>query len=185
MKFIETKLKGLYIIEPLVLRDARGFFMEAYNQRVFQENGVQEIFVQDNVSRSVKGTLRGLHYQLRPHAQGKLVRVTEGAVFDVAVDIRRGSPTFGQWFGHTLSAENKQAMYVPPGFAHGFLVLTDQAEFTYKCTALYRREAERGIAWNDPRVAVQWPLAPDVELLSEKDRKAPTLDRAEMNFIFE
>ena len=184
MKFIETKLKGVYVIEPKVFSDARGFFMESYSHRVFREHGIQEVFVQDNISRSVKGALRGLHYQLNPHAQGKLVRVTEGAVFDVAVDIRRGSPTFGQWFGYTLSAENKHAMYIAPGFAHGFLVLTDQAEFTYKCTNLYAPQADRGILWNDPKIGIQWPAPPDTDLLSEKDKKAPPLDKAENNFKY-
>lgn len=184
MNFIETKIKGLWIIEPKIFWDKRGFFMESYNQRKFHENGITEEFVQDNISRSVKGILRGLHYQLAPHSQGKLVRVTRGAVFDVAVDIRLGSPTFGNWFGYTLSGENKHALYIPPGFAHGFCVLTDEAEFTYKCTAFYAPEAERSIAWNDPQIAIKWPIIPDQNLMSEKDRKAPTLDKAEINFYF-
>src|SRR5215510_14953506 len=127
MKFIESPLKGLFIIEPKVFPDARGFFMESYNQKTFRENGVDAAFVQDNISRSGRGTLRGLHYQLAPHGQGKLVRVTEGEVFDVAVDIRRGSPTFGRWFGHALSADNHLQMWIPPGFAHGFLVTSESA----------------------------------------------------------
>ncbi|HWP47612.1 MAG TPA: dTDP-4-dehydrorhamnose 3,5-epimerase [Candidatus Limnocylindrales bacterium] len=184
MRFIKTKFKGLLIIEPQIFRDVRGFFMESYNRRKFSENGIPSEFVQDNISRSVKGTLRGLHYQLNPHSQGKLVRVTEGAVFDVAVDIRFGSPTFGQWFGYILSAENRHALYIPPGFAHGFCVLTDEAEFTYKCTAFYVPEAERAIIWNDPQIAIQWPITPDPNLMSEKDKNAPTLSRAEINFYF-
>lgn len=182
MEFIETKLKGLYIINPKVYHDARGFFFESYNQQVFNRNGIEAVFVQDNVSRSSRGALRGLHYQIPPHGQGKLVRVTEGAVFDVAVDIRRGSATFGRWFGHTLSAENKQALYIPPGFAHGFLVLSGEAEFTYKCTALYHPAAERGILWNDPSIGIQWPMEPKLDLLSDKDRKYPTLAQAETGF---
>ncbi len=182
MKFTETKLKGVWVIEPKIHRDARGFFMESYNRRVFEENGLREVFVQDNVSRSVKGALRGLHYQLNPHAQGKLVSVTFGAVFDVAVDLRRASPTFGQWVGYTLSAEDRRALYIPPGFAHGFYVLTPEAEFSYKCTALYNPAAERGLRWDDPQVAIAWPGRPDPALMSEKDRKFPSLAQAETNF---
>lgn len=182
MKFVETKLKGVWVIEPKIHRDARGFFMESYNRRVFEENGLREVFVQDNVSRSVKGALRGLHYQLNPHAQGKLVSVTFGAVFDVAVDLRRASPTFGQWVGYTLSAEDRRALYIPPGFAHGFYVLTPEAEFSYKCTALYNPAAERGLRWDDPQVAIAWPGQPDPALMSEKDRKFPSLAQAETNF---
>jgi len=184
MKFIKTKIQGLWIIEPRVFVDARGFFMESYNRRKFWENGIYEEFVQDNISRSIKGTLRGLHYQLSPHSQGKLVRVTEGAVFDVAVDLRLGSSTFGKWFGYTLSAENRHALYIPPGFAHGFCVLTEEAEFTYKCTTFYAPEAERSIIWNDPQISIEWPITPDLRLMSEKDKKAPTLDKAEINFYF-
>jgi dTDP-4-dehydrorhamnose 3,5-epimerase len=184
MKFIETKLKGLWIIEPKIFRDSRGFFMESYHYKKFSENGIHETFVQDNISRSIKGTLRGLHYQLAPNGQGKLVRVTEGVVFDVAVDIRIDSPTFGHWFGYILSAENRHALYIPPGFAHGFCVLTDEAEFTYKCTDFYVPEAERTIVWNDPQIGIEWPIAPDLQLMSEKDRKAPPLSKAEINFYF-
>jgi len=182
MKFIKTKLSGVWIIEPKVFEDSRGYFLESYNRKIFQENGVDVNFIQDNVSRSTKGTLRGLHYQLPPHTQGKLVRVTYGEVFDVAVDLRRKSPTFGQWFGHTLSEANKLALYVAPGFAHGFLVLSDAAEFTYKCTALYAPQAERAIQWDDPKIGIQWPMRPNLNLLSEKDNKALPLDKAEHKF---
>lgn len=185
MNIIQTPLHDVLIIEPKVFEDARGFFFESYNKSNYFARGIREEFVQDNVSRSGKGTLRGLHYQLNPMAQGKLVRVAYGAVFDVAVDLRRGSPTFAQWFGHTLTAENKHAMYLPPGFAHAFLVLSDEAEFTYKCTALYDKDLERAIAWNDPQINVEWPVQPNPELLSNRDRNAPTLDQAEINFVYE
>ncbi len=189
MKFTETKLKGVWIIEPKIHRDARGFFMESYNRRVFEENGLREVFVGDHavlageaVDVLLKGVLRGLQYQLNPHAQGKLVSVTFGAVFDVAVDLRRASPTFGQWVGYTLSGEDRRALYIPPGFAHGFYVLTPEAEFSYKCTALYNPAAERGLRWDDPQVAIAWPGKPDPALMSEKDRKFPFLAQAETNF---
>lgn len=184
MNIIQTSLPGVLIVEPKVLEDTRGFFFESYNKRDFFEAGIREEFVQDNVSRSAKGTLRGLHYQLDPVAQGKLVRVSYGAVFDVAIDLRRGSPTFAHWFGCELSAENRHALYVPPRFAHGFLVLTDQAEFTYKCTALYYPAQERVIAWNDPTINIEWPMQPSLERLSNRDRNAPLLDQAEINFVY-
>jgi dTDP-4-dehydrorhamnose 3,5-epimerase len=184
VKFIKTDLQGVFLIEPKVHADARGFFLESYNEREFVKNGINVRFVQDNMSRSVKGTLRGLHYQLDPHSQGKLVRVLQGEVFDVAVDIRQGSPTYGKWFGHTLTAENKLSLYIPPGFAHGFLVLTDTAEFIYKCTSLYEQKAERGIIWNDAKISIKWPATPDPTLLSDKDRQAPPLDKAEINFVY-
>lgn len=182
MKFTPAPLDGVVIIEPRIFGDHRGFFFESYNQRAFHEAGLTMEFVQDNISRSSRGTLRGLHYQLAPHAQGKLVRVTEGEVFDVAVDIRRDSPGFGRWFGYRLSAENKHAMYVPAGFAHGFVALSEYAEFHYKCTDLYAPEADRGIVWNDPAIGIEWPEEVDPDLISEKDRAAPTLADAEINF---
>jgi dTDP-4-dehydrorhamnose 3,5-epimerase len=184
MNFKRTPLEGVWVIEPRVFRDARGLFFESYNARTYREGGIGEAFVQDNVSRSVRGTLRGLHYQLEPHAQGKLVRVTSGEVFDVAVDIRRGSPTFGRWFGLRLSGENLHALYVPPGFAHGFLVLSDFAEFHYKCTDFYAPESDRGIRWNDPAIGIEWPVEPDASLLSQKDRDAPLLADADINFRY-
>ncbi|HRY29773.1 MAG TPA: dTDP-4-dehydrorhamnose 3,5-epimerase [Elusimicrobiota bacterium] len=184
MRFLKTKLNGICLIEPLVHEDSRGFFFESYSQRDFEANGIQEHFVQDNISRSRKGTWRGLHYQLPPHQQGKLVRVMEGEVFDVVVDIRRGSPTFGQWFGTPLSAENKRALYVPPGFAHGFCVVSEVALLTYKCTALYSPLAERAIRWNDPKIGIKLPLEPDPALISPKDKNAPSLDEAEISPFF-
>ena len=180
MRFIETEIKDIILVEPKVFGDARGFFMETFNEEIFRENGIMENFVQDNVSRSVQGTLRGLHYQLPPHAQGKLVRVTQGAVFDVAVDIRRSSPTFGKWVGVELSDENKQTLWIPPGFAHGFYVLTETAEFTYKCTSLYAPHAEAGIIWNDPDIGIEWPIVNDKIILSDKDRLLPGLGDAKI-----
>lgn len=180
MKFIETPLEGLWIVDPIVHTDPRGYFMEVYNKREFQKHHIDREFVQDNISRSVRGALRGLHYQLEPYAQGKLVRVTKGDIFDVAVDIRRQSPTFGRWFGCNLSAENKRALYVPPGFAHGFCVLSEDAEFVYKCTHFYTPQAERCIIWNDPQIGIQWPIIPDLNLISKKDASAPRLQEAEV-----
>ena len=149
-------IEGLCLIEPLVHGDSRGYFMETYNLRDMREHGLDMTFVQDNQSRSVKGVLRGLHYQKR-FPQGKLVRVIDGAVFDVAVDLREGSPTRGKWFGVALTAENKKQFYIPEGFAHGFLVLSDMAEFCYKCTDFYHPDDEGGLAWNDPKIGIVWP----------------------------
>ena len=156
IKVTECGIKGLYIIEPTVHADSRGYFMETYSLRDMEENGLGMTFVQDNQSMSVKGVLRGLHYQIN-HPQGKLVRVINGKVFDVAVDVREGSETYGKWFGVELSAENKKQFYISPGFAHGFLVLSDIAEFCYKCTDFYHPGDEGGIAWNDPDIAITWP----------------------------
>lgn len=169
MKVIETSLPGAVIIEPQVFGDARGYFYESFNQSKFAEVGIDRNFVQSNVSRSAMGVLRGLHYQW-PNPQGKLVSVLEGEVFDVAVDIRRGSPTFGQWTGVMLTAENKRHFWIPEGFAHGFCVLSEYATFTYQCTALYDRDADAGIRWNDADIGVDWPIRQP--LLSEKDQKA-------------
>ena len=169
MKVIPTEIPEVFIVEPKVYGDDRGFFFESFNQRVWQlETGLQTNFVQDNHSLSGKGVLRGLHYQIR-QLQGKLVRVIAGEVFDVAVDIRRKSATFGRWTGVVLSAENKRQMWIPPGFAHGFLVMSNQAEFLYKTTDYYAPEYERCILWNDPALAIAWPLDSE-PILSEKDR---------------
>ena len=159
MNVIQTPISGVAITAPKVFGDARGFFYESFNQRAFNEaTGTNHHFVQDNHSRSVKGVLRGMHYQIQ-QAQGKLVRVVRGAVFDVAVDIRRDSPTFGQWFGLELSEENRRQLWIPPGLAHGFLVLSDTAEFLYKTTDYYAPQFEASLAWDDPAVAIEWPLA--------------------------
>lgn len=181
MTCTETPLSGVFILEPKVFGDARGYFYESYNRKTFAGFGIDADFVQENVSRSQKGVVRGLHYQINPHAQGKLVRVAHGEVFDVVVDIRKGSPTFGKWFGITLSAENKLNLWVPPGFAHGFSVISESAEFAYKVTELYAPAAERSMLWNDPDLGITWS-AVDESLLSDKDRYAPRFKDAEMNF---
>jgi dTDP-4-dehydrorhamnose 3,5-epimerase len=172
VRFVPTAIPDVVTIEPDVFRDSRGFFLETYHAGKYRDAGIEGPFVQDNQSRSVAGTLRGLHLQLtRP--QGKLVRVIEGEIFDVAVDVRRGSPTFGQWVGVTLSAENFRQCYLPPGFAHGFAVVSQIAQVEYKCTDLYDPKGELGIAWNDPAIAIQWPVAEP--FLSERDTRHPVL----------
>ena len=171
IKVTPCDIKGLYVIEPTVFKDERGYFMETYNQNDFHEAGLDMVFVQDNQSMSVKGVLRGLHYQ-KQYPQGKLVRAVRGTVFDVAVDLRTGSETYGKWCGVVLSAENKKQFYIPEGFAHGFLVLSDEAEFVYKCTDFYHPGDEGGMAWNDPEIGVEWPIEEGMELIiSEKDQK--------------
>lgn len=184
MNVIETSLPGVKVIEPAVFGDHRGWFMETFSDAKFEEAGIIIKFVQDNQSFSAaKGTLRGLHYQLNPKAQTKLVRCTRGSIFDVAVDIRKGSPTFGKWFGIELSAENKKQLLVPKGFAHGFMTLTDDVEVQYKVDELYAPECDRGIIWNDPAIGIEWPM--DITpILSVKDENAPLLDQAEKNFTF-
>jgi dTDP-4-dehydrorhamnose 3,5-epimerase len=172
MKVIETSLPGALVLEPQVFGDARGFFYESYNEAKYRAAGVDHRFVQSNVSRSARGVLRGLHYQW-PNPQGKLVSVLEGEVYDVAVDIRRGSPTFGQSVGVMLTADNHRHFWVPEGFAHGFCVLSEFATFTYQCTALYDAKADAGIRWNDAALGIDWPLSDP--LLSEKDGKTPLL----------
>ncbi|SFP67052.1 dTDP-4-dehydrorhamnose 3,5-epimerase [Nitrosomonas cryotolerans] len=166
------------LFTPKVFGDDRGFFFESFNTQVFEQaTGLQADFVQDNHSKSQRGVLRGLHYQLPPHAQGKLVRVVQGEVFDVAVDIRQSSPHFGQWVGEVLSAENKYQLWIPPGFAHGFITLSETAEFLYKTTDFYAPQAERSIIWNDPRIAIQWHFN-DTPLLSAKDQQSVPLTQA-------
>jgi dTDP-4-dehydrorhamnose 3,5-epimerase len=184
VKFTKTDLDGVIIIEPVVFGDHRGWFMETYNEANFLEAGINIKFVQDNQSFSaVKGTLRGLHYQLNPKAQTKLVRCTRGAIYDVAVDIRKGSPTFGEWFGIELTAENKKQLLIPKGFAHGFMTLTEDVEVQYKVDELYAPECDRGIIWNDPQIGIEWPM--DIKpTLSAKDEKAPLLRDAENNFSY-
>ena len=180
MNIIDTAIPDVKIIEPTVFGDERGFFFESFNQQRFEAAiGYTVPFVQDNHSRSAKGVLRGLHYQLAPHAQGKLVRVIAGEVFDVAVDIRPGSASFGQWVGVHLSAANKRQLWVPPGFAHGFVTLSDNTEFLYKTTDYWFKELERAIAWNDPELAIAWPLDGQPQL-SPKDATAPGLRQAEL-----
>lgn len=179
MKVIPTAIPDVLILEPKVFGDERGFFMESYNRRVFNEAVGSEIdFVQDNHSRSARGVLRGLHFQLPPQAQGKLVRVATGAVFDVAVDVRRDSPRFGRWVGLELSDANKRQLWIPPGFAHGFLVLSDLADFLYKTTHYYAPALERTIRWDDPDIGIAWPDAGSPVRLSERDAAAPPLKDA-------
>jgi dTDP-4-dehydrorhamnose 3,5-epimerase len=179
MTIIATDLPEVLLVEPKVFGDQRGFFYESFNQKVWEEKtGLQTRFVQDNHSRSIKGVLRGLHYQIR-QPQGKLVRVVVGEVFDVAVDVRKNSPTFKQWVGVHLSAENKRQLWIPAGFAHGFLVLSDVAEFLYKATDYYAPEHERGIVWNDPELAIAWPWT-GTPTVSAKDQSAPFLKDAEV-----
>lgn len=180
MRVIETPLPGVLVIEPKVFEDDRGFFMEAYETRKYRDHGITDRFVQDNHSGSCGGTLRGLHYQLR-HAQGKLVRVVAGSVFDVAVDLRRPSPAFGQWHGTELSAKNRRQIWIPAGFAHGFYVTSDWAEVEYKVTDLYAPEWERTLLWNDPALGIAWPIDEGQQpLLSEKDKAGQPLEAADV-----
>jgi len=175
MKVVPTELPEVLIIEPEVHGDSRGFFYESFQARRYAEAGITGTFVQDNLSRSVRGTLRGLHFQ-EPRGQGKLLQVLRGAVWDVAVDVRRGSPRFGRWVGLELSESTPRQLWIPPGFAHGFCVLSDSADFFYKCTEVYAPECERSIAWNDPAIGIPWPVSEP--LLSPKDRVAPPLSEA-------
>lgn len=179
MKITETAIAEVLILEPQVHGDHRGFFMETWRNSIFEERGIALQFVQDNHSSSARGILRGLHYQVnRP--QGKLIRAIEGEVFDVAVDLRRGSPTFKKWVGVTLSANNKRQLWVPPGFAHGFYVISESAQIVYKCTEYYSAADDRSLRWNDQAIGIQWPLAATPPVLSDKDRNAPVLGDAEL-----
>lgn len=179
MNFIETNLKGCFILEPKVFNDDRGYFMESFNQKTFSDGIGQNVtFVQDNQSYSSKGVLRGLHYQCGEHAQAKLVRVLEGEVFDVAVDLRPDSETFGQTYSILLSAENKKQLYIPRGFAHGFIVLSEKATFFYKCDNLYNKESEGGIIYNDPSLNLDWGMPENEFIISEKDKVLPTIENA-------
>ena len=181
-KFIETEIEGMFIVEPMVFSDNRGAFMETYNENDFRDAGHDLTFVQDNQSKSTKGVLRGLHLQVN-YPQGKLVRVIKGEVFDVGVDLRADSPTYGKWVGVILSAENNKQLFIPPKFAHGFLVLSDEAEFVYKCTDFYHGEDESGIIWNDEDINVDWPLdGIDEIILSEKDKKWKTLKESQISY---
>ena len=172
MKIIKTLLEGVFIIEPKVFRDSRGFFMETYNQNRYRESGIHRIFVQDNLSCSVKGTLRGLHFQVK-HPQAKLVQVITGEIFDVAVDIRPDSLTFGKWAGVHLSDQNRRQLFIPEGFAHGFCVLSETAHFLYKCSDFYAPEDEGGIIWSDPEIGIKWPV--NNPIISDKDKQYPNL----------
>lgn len=180
MQRLDTSLPGVWELQPELFRDARGFFLETYHREKYSGVGITDAFVQDNHSRSAKGALRGLHYQL-PHAQAKLCRVVEGEALDVAVDVRLGSPTFGKWTSVRLSAERQNQIFIPQGFAHGFLALSDSVQFLYKCSDFYDPASERGIAWNDPDLAISWGVAHP--LVSEKDASYPTLARAPREFL--
>ncbi len=185
MPFIKTEFSGLIIIEPTVFKDSRGYFFESYNEADFKAAGIDNRFVQDNQSQSAYGVIRGLHYQLNPHAQAKLIRVLSGAILDVAVDIRKGSPTYGKVYSLELSAENNKQLLIPAGFAHGFSVLTETAEVIYKCDAFYNKESEAGIAWNDASLDIDWKIPADKAIISEKDQNHPSIVNCKNNFVFE
>lgn len=184
MHILQTKIPGLLIIEPDVFSDQRGYFFESYNREKFKKEGIEANFVQDNASSSIRGVIRGLHYQLAPYSQAKLIQVLKGKVLDVAVDLRHGSPTFGEHLSIELSDENHRQFFVPRGFAHGFSVLSDEVLFSYKCDNLYNKEAERGISFNDPFLKIDWKIPPAEAIISGKDQALPSFDEAERNFVF-
>ena len=182
MPFIKTEIEGLIVIEPVVFADSRGYFFESYNEKSYQAGGIPSRFVQDNQSHSSYGVIRGLHYQLNPHAQAKLIRALEGTILDVAVDVRKGSPTFGKVFSIELSGENKKQLFIPAGFAHGFSVLSEKATISYKCDAFYSKESEGGIRFDDPALKVDWRIPAGQEIVSEKDLLLPHFSEAKNNF---
>ena len=185
MNIIQTGFTGLFIIEPKIFGDARGYFFESYNEKMLADAGIQTVFRQDNQSFSKFGVIRGLHFQLNPYSQTKLIRVIEGVIYDVALDIRKGSPTFGKWYGLELSAENKRQLYIPKGFAHGFSVLSEQATIFYKCDNLYYPSSEGGILYNDPALGIDWKVDVTQATVSDKDKNLPTFDRVETNFVYQ
>jgi len=185
MAIIKTAFPGLVIFEPIVLKDSRGYFFESYSERVFHAEGINDRFVQDNQSKSSYGVIRGLHYQLNPHAQTKLVRVLSGKIMDVAVDIRTGSPTYGKAFSLELSAENNKQLLIPKGFAHGFSVLSETAEVMYKCDEFYHKDSEAGIIYNDAALNIDWQIPAGKAIISEKDQQQPLLLNCKNNFVFE
>jgi dTDP-4-dehydrorhamnose 3,5-epimerase len=184
MNVISTPLPGLFIVEPTVFNDSRGYFFESYQHQRYAEHGMNTSFIQDNESKSARGVIRGLHYQLQPFSQTKLVRVIEGCVFDVAVDLRKNSPTFRQWFGVELDNQSRRQLYIPQGFAHGFSVLSETAVFSYKCDKIYNKDSERAINFDDPAIGINWRIDKKEWIISEKDANAPLFNHAEMNFIF-
>jgi dTDP-4-dehydrorhamnose 3,5-epimerase len=184
MIFKETGIPGLLIIEPGIYRDNRGYFYESYNARELEKAGIKEKFIQDNQSKSAYGVIRGLHYQLEPYAQTKLLRVLEGRIYDVAVDVREGSPAYGQWFGLEISSENSLQFYIPKGFAHGFSVLSETAVVLYKCDSYYNPSSEAGIIYNDDSLDIDWKIKPGKEIISPKDTNLPPFEKAELNFKF-
>jgi dTDP-4-dehydrorhamnose 3,5-epimerase len=185
MAFIKTEFPGLLIFEPAVIKDSRGYFFESYNERLFHANGITTSFVQDNQSKSSYGVIRGLHYQLNPHAQTKLIRVLSGKILDVVVDIRKHSPTYGKAFALELSSENNKQLLIPKGFAHGFSVLSETAEVMYKCDDFYYKESEAGILYNDAVLNIDWKIPADKAIISEKDQQQPFLLNCKNNFVFE
>ena len=185
MPFNTTVIPGLMIFEPNLFEDNRGYFFESYNQQVFANAGINNSFIQDNQSRSSYGVIRGLHYQLHPHAQSKLVRVIHGAILDIAVDIRKDSPSYAKSFSIELSSENKKQLFIPPGFAHGFSVLSEKAEVTYKCDGLYNKQSEAGIFFNDPELNIDWNMPDDKIIVPDKDRQLPMLADCKNNFVFD
>lgn len=182
MKHYTTDIPGLIILEPNILQDSRGYFFESYNKQTLKKAGLDLEFVQDNQSQSTYGVIRGLHYQLNPYAQAKLVRVLEGSILDVAVDVRKNSPTYGKSFSLELSAENKKQLFIPPGFAHGFSVLTPIATVLYKCDHFYNKESEAGIIYNDAQLSIDWMIPPDKQVISEKDQSLPSFADSKNNF---
>ena len=184
MNFIPTKINGLYVLEPMVFEDDRGYFFESYNKALFENNGHELNFVQDNQSKSSYGVIRGLHYQLEPHSQYKLVRVIEGNVLDVAVDLRKGSPSYKKWFSIELSADNRKQLLIPRGFAHGYSVLSKFAVFCYKCDNLYNPKSERGIIYNDTSLNINWEMPEEDIIISQKDINLPSFNNSEMNFNY-
>lgn len=184
MKATETKIPGLKVIEPAVFEDNRGYFFESFNYQKLEKYGIEKIFIQDNQSKSSYGVIRGLHYQLTPHAQIKLVRVLLGKILDVAVDLRKNSPTYGEAYSIELSAENKKQLYIPSGFAHGFSVLSPEAIVLYKCDNYYNKESERGIIYNDPKLKIDWKIDEKDAIISEKDKVLPIFEDAEKDFFF-
>lgn len=185
MKITQTFIPGLLIIEPLVFKDERGYFFESYNKPKYFQDGLDTEFVQSNESQSGRGVIRGLHYQLAPFAQAKLVRVVQGRVFDVAVDLRKGSPSYGKWFGLELNDTDKKQFFIPRGFAHGFSVLSDMAILSYQCDNIYKKEYERSVNFNDKYLNIEWGIDSSNIIVSEKDKQAPSFEDAEMNFIFQ
>ncbi len=185
MPFIATNIPGLKVFEPKVFEDSRGYFFESYNENVFRQEGIDIRWVQDNQSSSTYGVIRGLHYQLPPFAQTKLIRVLKGKILDVAVDIRKGSPTFGQVFTQKLSAKNKKQLFIPVGFAHGFSVLSEKTEVLYKCDSFYNKDSEAGIIYNDPELNIDWQVPLEQAVVSEKDQQLPSLKECENSFVYE
>jgi dTDP-4-dehydrorhamnose 3,5-epimerase len=185
MPFHKTDIPGLLVFEPNVFEDSRGYFFESYNEKIFQQEGIDFRWVQDNQSSSGYGVIRGLHYQLPPFAQSKLIRVLKGKILDVAVDIRKGSPTYGKSFTQKLSAKNKKQLFIPPGFAHGFSVLSEKAEVLYKCNNFYNKESEAGIIYNDAELHIDWQLPAEKTIISEKDKALPSLAQCNNSFVFE